>query len=74
MSKFVKFLGKAHIHSLNLALYNTGAVRVENVINGKCLAARQFADTEAATEWFDSFSGDNTARTVTAIDTLTARE
>lgn len=74
MSKFVKFLGKAHINTLNIALYSGGAIRVENVINGKCLAARQFEDVEAASGWFDSFPGDNTSRTIAAIADLTSRE
>jgi len=72
-SRFVTYLGRAHINSLNLALYTSGAVRVENVVNGKCVAARQFESTDAAQEWFDGFDGNNTARTVSAIADLTNR-
>lgn len=74
MSKFVKYLGKAHVNFLNLALYSSGAVRLEHVTNGKCLAARQFVDPDAAEAWFDSLPGNNLARTQSAISALKARE
>lgn len=69
-SSFVKYLGSAHINGLNLALYTSGAVRVENVINGKSPAAKQFDTPEAAEQWFDDFDGENTERTHTAIESL----
>jgi len=70
MSKFVKFLGRAHINFVNVALYETGAVRAENVVNGKSLGGKSFPSAEAAEEWFDAFKGDNTARTAQAIENL----
>jgi len=69
-STFVKFLGSSHIKFTNIALYSSGAVRVENVVNGKCLAAKQFESTDAAEEWFDSFYGNNTQRMLTAMTSM----
>lgn len=69
-STFVKFLGSAHLNFTNIALYSSGSVRVENVVNGKSLAAKQFASVEAAEEWFDSFDGNNTTRLHAAMQSM----
>lgn len=71
MAKFVKFFGNAHINSKNVALYDNGSVRLENVINGRQIAAKRFDSTEAAEEWFDGLSEDgNTQKLLFAIDEL----
>jgi hypothetical protein len=71
-SKFVKYLGTAHINNLNIALYDSGAVRVEQVVNDKSLGAKQFQNTEEAEGWFESFNGDNMSRLTQAISSLTS--
>jgi hypothetical protein len=72
--KFVKYLGPAHINAVNLALYESGLVRVEHVANQKCIGMRAFESTEEAQEWFDSLSDNNTSRTMAAINALQAAD
>lgn len=68
---FIRFLGSAHINFLNIALYSSGAIRVEHVVrNNGAIAARQFESVEKAEEWFESFDGTNTHRTVAAMRSL----
>lgn len=69
-STFVKFLGSAHLNYTNIALYSSGSVRVENVVNGNCLAVKQFPSVESAEEWFDSFDGKNTDRLNAAMQSM----
>jgi len=69
-SSFVEYLGSAHLGYTNIALYNTGAVRVENVVNGKCLSVKKFQTVEDAREWFDAFDGRNTERLAAAIRSM----
>ena len=66
-AKFVKYLGKAHINSINIALYDNGTVCAENVVNNKTLGTKKFVDTEDAQGWFDNLGSDNTARTANGI-------
>ena len=72
MSKFIKFLGRAHINSMNVALYESGTVRAENVVTNRSIGAMSFDSVEAAEDWFDGLSqtDDNTTKTVLAIDAL----
>lgn len=69
-STFVKFLGSAHLNYTNIALYSSGSVRVENVVNGKCLAVKRFPSVESAEEWFDSFDGKNMDRLNAAMQSM----
>ena len=69
-SKFVEFLGSSHVRYLNAALYESGAVRIEHVVNGKCLAVKKFESVEAAKNWFDAFEGRNTDRLVAAMKNM----
>ena len=69
-STFVKFLGSAHLNYTNISLYSSGSVRVENVVNGKCLAVKQFPSVESAEEWFDSFDGKNIDRHNAAMQSM----
>lgn len=74
MSKFVKFLGTAHINALNLALYEGGGVRVENVASGgkKALGVKKFGSVEAAEDWFHDLAPqhDNMTRLTRGISQI----
>jgi hypothetical protein len=70
MSKFVQFLGNAHINGLNLALYDNGSVRLERVGTDACHVIRKFSSAEAAKSWFGSFPGKNLQKMLAAIDEL----
>lgn len=65
MSKFIKYLGEAHINQMNVALYEGGALRVENVVNQKSIGARSFGSAAEAEAWFESI-GDTSAERVWA--------
>ncbi len=69
-SQFIEFLGSAHLGYMNLALYTSGAVRAENVVNGKCVAVKKFESVEAAKEWFDAFEGRNIERLASAMTSM----
>jgi len=66
-AKFVKYLGKAHINSINIALYDNGTVCAENVVSNKTLGTKKFVDVDDAQGWFDNLGSDNTARTANGI-------
>jgi hypothetical protein len=70
MSKFVKYLGEAHINQMNIALYDSGSIRVENVVNQKSIGARAFDSVADAEEWFESIGETNTERTWACIQSL----
>jgi hypothetical protein len=66
MSKFVKYLSRCSINGMNLALYSGGAVRLENVVNGKSVAAKHFTSADAAQDWYDELPGDVDSEKLTA--------
>jgi hypothetical protein len=70
MRKFLKYLGSAHVNYMNLALYESGSVRVENVVNNHTMGIRKFESVEAAEAWFESLGEKNLDRTVAAIENL----
>lgn len=59
--KFVKFLSEAHLNDLNIAVYDDGTARIENVRTGKALpvAPWKFVDVEDAVAWFKARPGAN---------------
>ena len=73
MSKFIDYLSSVHWNGMNVALYKTGAVKAENVINGTSIGARTFPDPEAAREWFAGLGDDDLNRLWVALDELNPR-
>lgn len=70
MAKFIKYLGEAHINEMNVALYDSGSLRVENVVNNKSIGARQFESVSAAEDWFESIGDTNAERTWACIKSI----
>ncbi len=70
MARFIKYLGAAHINHMNVALYDTGSLRVENVVNQKSIGARKFESVSAASDWFESIGDTNAERTLACIRSI----
>jgi len=70
MTKFVKYLSVDHLNKMNIALYEGGDVRAENVTNDKAFGARTFASEAAAEAWFESLGTQDTERVMAAISSL----
>lgn len=70
MAKFIKYLGEAHINAMNVALYDSGSLRVENVVNNKSVYARKFESVSAAEQWFESIGDTNAQRTWACIQSM----
>lgn len=78
-SKFIKYMGSAHINYLNVEARQYPDLRVDlvpvHVVRSSRLAkARTFASMEAAQEWYDALPGNALGRLDNALDVLLGRD
>lgn len=73
MNKFIKYLGREHLDSLNIGIYSTetGVLAVaENIVTGEELASLAFASKDTVEEWFDEVPGKKNGKLANAIDLI----
>lgn len=74
--KFIKYLGSAHINFKNVAVYQNGSkikARVEHVVNGKSIGARDFDSLDALDAWVESIPGSGAGRLVNVMEEIAVK-
>ena len=75
--KFIKYLSNAHLNYMNIAVYENGSkikARVENVVNGKSIGAREFDSMEQLESWFYDLPGSDLGRIENAMNEISRPE
>lgn len=71
--KFIKYLSSSHLRHMNIAIYENGSkikARVENVVNGKSVGARDFESLDHLDSWIESLPGSGLGRIANAMDDI----
>ena len=73
MSKFIKYMGSAHLNNHNVALYENdkgACLKAEQVVTDKSLGEMQFSSIEEAKDWYYGLPGNELGQLDNALDEL----